>query len=165
MTFSRRFGLTLLVIALFFGAAGEVNAQGGGPGEPSADEVNAIAKEIYCPVCEGVPLDTCGTLACEQWRQQIADLLVDGYTEEEIYDYFVDQYGDRVLAVPPARGLNWLIYVVPPAAIIAGGWVYYRTVVKGREQAEEAASEADKPKTKSKDPYIDELERELNKRR
>ena len=34
--------------------------------------------------------------------------------------------GDRVLATPPARGLNLLIYILPPLAILAGGIVLYR---------------------------------------
>jgi cytochrome c-type biogenesis protein CcmH len=153
--------LFLLLMAAFLGSVLEANAQGGGP---SADEVNAIAKNLYCPVCESVPLDVCGTLACEQWRQQIADKLSDGYTDQEIYDFFVEQYGDRVLATPPARGLNWLIYVVPPLAIVIGGWVYFRTVSDGRDRAE-AIADKHQPKPNDKDPYIDELERELDERR
>jgi cytochrome c-type biogenesis protein CcmH len=156
--------LAFLVVVLavaYFGGAIEASAQGGGP---SADDVNAIAKNLYCPVCESVPLDVCGTLACEQWRQQIADKLNDGYTDQEIYDFFVDQYGDRVLATPPARGLNWLIYIVPPMAIVIGGWIYFRTVSAGRERAE-ASAVSDQPQAKNKNPYLDELERELDKRR
>ena len=30
------------------------------------DEVNALAQELYCPVCENVPLDVCPTRACAQ---------------------------------------------------------------------------------------------------
>lgn len=29
----------------------------------TADQVNAIAKKLFCPVCENIPLDTCGTAA------------------------------------------------------------------------------------------------------
>jgi len=90
------------------------------PPTPSPDQVNAIAKGMYCPVCENIPLDVCGTAACAQWRQQIADLLSQGYTEEEIHEYFVLQYGDRVLAEPPRRGLNWLVYIAPPLVVVAG---------------------------------------------
>ena len=35
---------------------------------PSDDEVNAIAKQLYCPVCENTPLDVCPTDACKAWR-------------------------------------------------------------------------------------------------
>jgi cytochrome c-type biogenesis protein CcmH len=35
---------------------------------PSDDQVNAIARQLYCPVCENTPLDVCPTTACHQWR-------------------------------------------------------------------------------------------------
>ncbi len=68
---------------------------------------------MYCPVCENTPLDVCPTQACIEWRELIRDLLAEGKTEAEIKQYFVDRFGDRVLAAPPARGLNWLVYVIP----------------------------------------------------
>src|SRR3972149_667152 len=79
------------------------------PPPPSDDEVNAIAHQLYCPVCENVPLDVCPTQACDQWRSTIRDKLAQGWSEAQIKDYFVEQYGARVLATPPASGLNWLV--------------------------------------------------------
>ncbi|RCK73194.1 MAG: Cytochrome c heme lyase subunit CcmL [Anaerolineae bacterium] len=98
-------------------------AQTPDPRTISDDQVNAIAKHLYCPVCENVPLDVCGTQACEQWRQVIRQKLAEGWNEAQIRQYFVDQYGDRVLATPPPRGINWLAYLVPPIAILAGVWI------------------------------------------
>ncbi|BAJ63972.1 cytochrome c-type biogenesis protein [Anaerolinea thermophila] len=80
---------------------------------PSDDEVNRIAKQLYCPVCENVPLDVCPTQACSEWRELIRQKLIEGMTEEQIKEYFVLHYGDRVLAEPPRRGLNWLVYILP----------------------------------------------------
>ena len=28
---------------------------------PTDDEVNAVARQMYCPVCENIPLDVCPT--------------------------------------------------------------------------------------------------------
>ena len=56
-------------------------AQGSGP---SDDDVNEVARQLYCPVCENIPLDTCGTAACEQWRGIIRDKLAEGWTADEI---------------------------------------------------------------------------------
>lgn len=150
--------LLLIVLALIFMGVSDVAAQGGGPTD---DEVNAIAKNLYCPVCESTPLDVCPTLACQQWRQQIADKLVEGLSEDEIYDFFVKQYGDRVLAAPPARGLNWLIYVIPPLAILAGGWVYYRTITSKKSKTTESMAST---KTQSSD-LLKQIEDELESRR
>src|SRR4030066_1789516 len=92
---------------------------------PSDDQVNEIAKQLYCPVCENIPLDVCPTTACAQWRELIRQKLADGWSEQQIKDYFVLQYGDRVLGTPPAQGINWLVYLVPPIAILAGAGVLF----------------------------------------
>jgi cytochrome c-type biogenesis protein CcmH len=95
---------------------------------PSDDEVNAIAKELYCPVCENIPLDVCPTQACAQWRALIKEKLIAGWSKEQIKQYFVDQYGDRVLAQPPARGLNWLVYILPPLFFVGGIVLVYKNM-------------------------------------
>jgi len=87
---------------------------------PSDDEVNRLAKEMYCPVCENVPLDMCPTQACAQWRALIRQKIGEGLSDAEIKEYFVLQYGDRVLSEPPRRGFNWLIYILPPVFFIGG---------------------------------------------
>lgn len=103
-----------------------VSAQENDPNYPSDDEVNAIARQLYCPVCENVPLDVCGTQACAQWRELIREKLIEGWSEDQIKEYFSNQYGDRVLSEPPARGLNWLVYVIPPLVFFAGAFFLYR---------------------------------------
>jgi cytochrome c-type biogenesis protein CcmH/NrfF len=75
------------------------------------DQVNAIARQMFCPVCENTPLDVCPTQACAEWRELIREKLAAGWSEAQIKQYFVDQFGDRVLAAPPARGINWLVSI------------------------------------------------------
>ncbi len=82
------------------------------------DQVNEVARQLYCPVCENTPLDVCPTTACAQWRALIREKLELGWSNDQINTYFVTQYGDRVLSEPPRRGLNWLVYVLPPVVIL-----------------------------------------------
>jgi cytochrome c-type biogenesis protein CcmH len=103
-------------------------AQGENPELPTDDEVNAIARKMYCPVCENTPLDVCPIQACSEWRELIRIKLSEGWTEREIMDYFVEQYGYRVLAEPPATGLNWLVYLVPPLVFLIGIFIYIRAL-------------------------------------
>jgi cytochrome c-type biogenesis protein CcmH len=131
--------------------------------EPSDDEVNAIAKQLYCPVCENIPLDVCPTQACEQWRETIRDKLSLGWNEGQIKQYFANQYGDRVLATPPAKGLNWIIYVLPPVAILLGGVFLFRAFrswTKVEDVGLKPAQDVEKPR----DPYVLQLEEELRRR-
>jgi cytochrome c-type biogenesis protein CcmH len=93
---------------------------------PSDDEVNAIARQLYCPVCENTPLDVCPTTACHQWRELIRQMLAEGKSEAEIKQYFVDYYGARVLSEPPHTGIYWLVYLVPPVAFLTGIYLLFR---------------------------------------
>lgn len=131
---------------------------------PSDDEVNAIAKQLYCPVCENIPLDVCPTQACEQWRGTIREKLTLGWNEDQIKQYFVDQYGDRVLATPPAKGFNWLIYVLPPSVFLIGAVVLFsvfRSWTSSREQVEPSL---EMDEGIMDDPYVARLEEELRRR-
>lgn len=133
---------------------------------PSDNEVNAVAKELYCPVCENIPLDVCPTTACAQWRELIRLKLAEGWNEDQIKDYFVLQYGDRVLAQPPASGLNWLVYILPPVIFLIGVWIVYRVFRSMRRARSAAPAAAIDPviQTKAEDPYLVRLEEELRQR-
>ena len=136
--------------------------------EPTDDEVNAIAKQLYCPVCENTPLDVCPTEACRQWRELIREQLKEGKTEEEIKQYFVLNYGDRVLAEPPRTGFNWLVYIVPPILIVLGAYILFSAFkewTKPRSAAAGAGPRDEARASSSDDEYINRLEEELKKRK
>ena len=130
------------------------------PMVPSDDEVNAIAKQMYCPVCENTPLDVCPTQACAEWRGLIREKLTIGWTEGQIKNYFVEQFGDRVLAMPPARGINWLVYVIPPLAFFSGAYILFRAFKAWKQPGESGPKN---PVLPASDDYIDRLEEELRK--
>ena len=112
--------LAVLVALILMGmVVSGVSAQTGTQPLPSDDQVNAVAKQLYCPVCENIPLDVCPTQACAQWRDLIRQKLAEGQTKEQIKQYFAAQYGDRVLAEPPRQGLNWLVWARPDTALTA----------------------------------------------
>ncbi len=122
--------LILLVLLTTFYAASVVYAQGSGPTFPTDDDVLAIAKKLYCPVCPNTPLDVCETQACQDWRMQIREQLTEGWTEEQIISYFVEQYGERVLAEPQRSGFTSMVWFLPILAVLLGLWVAYE-VLKG----------------------------------
>ena len=132
---------------------------------PSDDEVNAIARQLFCPVCENTPLDVCPTQACHDWRELIRQMLAEGKTQVQIKQYFVDHYGARVLSEPPRTGLNWLVYVVPPAAFLIGVYLLFRAFRIWRRPEEVPESQADTGSDHvSEDGYVSRLEEELRKR-
>lgn len=164
-------GLALLAGALVFFARPAL-AQNPQP-TPSDDEVNRVARQMFCPVCENVPLDVCPTQACHDWRELIRQKLAAGWTDQQIKDYFAVQYGDRVLSEPPRRGLNWLVYILPVVALAAGVFIVWRVLVTMRHNAEAARTlqggpaapaAPGQPSAAPDDPYMRQLEEELRKK-
>jgi len=102
---------------------------------PSDDEVNAIARQLYCPVCENTPLDVCPTQACHDWRELIRQMLAEGKTSEEIKQYLVVHYGARVLSEPPQAGLAWLVYFLTLLVLLIGAYFLFRTFRFARSDA------------------------------
>ena len=109
-------------------------AQDGGPGTPSDNDVNRVAKQLYCPVCPNTPLDVCETKACEDWRAQIRDQLAEGWTDQQVIDYFVSQYGERVLAEPQRKGFTSLVWFLPLIVVLVGLGVVYEILRNWRKQ-------------------------------
>jgi cytochrome c-type biogenesis protein CcmH len=164
MTMKRLPWILTLLLVLSALTVATVIAQGS---TPTDDEVNAIAKQLYCPVCENTPLDVCPTDACKEWREEIRNMLADGKSEAEIKQHFVDYYGARVLSEPPRTGFNWLVYVVPPIVIVAGVFVLFRAFRAWSQpttsETGAGMDEKDAPPAPD-DEYIARMEEELKKR-
>jgi len=159
--------LLLLPAVLFLAllTAGAAVAQSPTPAAITDDQVNAVARELFCPECENIPLDVCPSTACADMRAEIRQKIEQGWTKAQIKQYYVERYGDRVLGAPPARGWNWLMYVIPPAAILAVAWVFYnafRAWKRPTPQTVAQPSETQSPPAVA-DDYVARLEAELKK--
>ena len=108
--------------------------------EVTADQVNAIARQLYCPVCENIPLDTCGVAACEDWRAEIRMYIGMGMSDQEIINDFVMRFGDRVVGTPQDPVLRALSLVTPWVLVaLAFGFTVY-TLIRWRSSRDELSS-------------------------
>jgi len=153
----------LLTILMGFSFTDRVKAQEQVPVVVTDDQVNQVASQLYCPVCENISLDICPTQACEQWRSLIREKLEAGWTAEQIKEYFAAQYGDRVLPEPPKKGINWMVYILPPAMIV-GGALLLAWIIMGM-RTRKTAPVMDKQTPQSAGEYLARVEEELLKRK
>ena len=106
-------------------------------GTVTADDVNVIARELWCPLCSGVRLDACELKACEQMKDMIAIKLEQGENLDSIRAYFLDQYGPQILGEPPRQGFSWLAWILPIAAMVGGAfliWLRMKQMVRPATQ-------------------------------
>ncbi len=158
-------GTILFLVALFLLLpAGPAAAQ-----EPvTDDEVNEIARELYCPVCENTPLDVCPTQACEDWRAEIRAQLSQGKGKEEIHQYFVERYGAKVLATPPQEGFNLIVWILPIGVVVIGA-IFFGRYLKGLQEEEGLDATGDvaqstaptPPPAASEEKYLSQVEKEV----
>ena len=89
-------------------------------------------------------------------------MLTEGKSEAEIKQYFVAQYGDRVLAEPPNRLAS---YLVPAIAIILGALFLARGFQLWLKPSKAEPVRTPENPQQPVDPYIARLEEELKKQK
>ncbi|HNQ95419.1 MAG TPA: cytochrome c-type biogenesis protein CcmH [Anaerolineales bacterium] len=155
-----KYAILFVLLAALLASIPVVSAQGP---TPTDDDVNKIAKKLFCPVCENTPLDVCPTEACRQWREQIRQMLIEGKTEDEIIQYFIDTYGVRASGDPPNKIAS---YLIPVTAILLGTAFLLRALQMWKKpKAAESTVPAGEAKQVHQDEYFNKLEDELKKRK
>src|SRR5947208_7072143 len=91
------------------------------PSKQTLDQrVHDVASQLKCLVCQGESVaDSPATLSL-QMRGVIRQQLQSGKSEQEVVQYFVSRYGDRILLSPPWQGLTLLTWLVPIALMVGG---------------------------------------------
>ena len=107
--------LVALLAVLALAAAAPAAATAATPRTTLGD----VENEVMCPVC-GTPLSVAESPQANRERDYIRALIARGKTKAEIKRALVAQYGRNVLALPDSGdGINWAVYVVPAALVLA----------------------------------------------
>jgi cytochrome c-type biogenesis protein CcmH len=113
-----------------------------------------VENEVMCPVC-GTALNVAESPQADRERNYIRDLVAQGKTKAEIKRDLVAQYGPDVLALPDSgTGVNWAVYVVPAALVLAALAALIIFVPRWRRRTK--AEPADRPGlTKADEQRVD----------
>ena len=132
----RRLAVVLAVV-LSLGAAGTASAS---EQHPTLAE---LENEVICPTCHTL-LALSSSAIAERMRSFIARRIAAGDTKGEIKAKLVDEFGEGVLAAPPKKGFNLLVWLLPfggalVAAVVVGllarRWVTTRAAADLDERA------------------------------
>ena len=84
--------------------------------------VSDLEKSLMAPCC------WTGTVADHgnpNMEKSIKELVSQDMNKEEILDHFVKIYGERILAVPIAKGFNLMAWIAPILILILGCIILY----------------------------------------
>ncbi len=129
----------------------------------SDDDVNAVARQLYCPVCENIPLDVCGTTACAQWREEIRIQLVEGETPQQVVTSFVQRFGERVVGTPQDPTLRMISLLTP--WLLGGLAIIVAAQTILRWQRRRAAPASAQDSSLPENAYLAQIEADLRERR
>jgi len=105
-------------------------------------EVFEIAKKLRCPVCRGESAAESNAGVTQEMRRQIAEMLKEGKSEDEIIQYFVDRYTNWILYEPPKKGLGLVVWLAPVLGLLIFGLGLY-AYMRATAQREAAMADVD----------------------
>ena len=100
-----------------------------------SQEANSIFKNLRCLVCQGQSIADSNSDFALTLKMVVKDLIKQGKTEEEIYTFLSDKYGDWILYKPKLNPGNLLLWGLPYLALIIGAVIIVFLVRKSSKKA------------------------------
>ena len=86
----------------------------------SAEREINIYKNIRCLVCQGQSLNDSNSDFAIDLKKLIKKKIIIKQTDQEIYKYLTERYGDWILLNPPLKKNTILLWVIPTLFAILG---------------------------------------------
>ena len=91
---------------------------------------NQIHKNLRCLVCQGQSISDSNSDFAQTIKLVVEDLIDEGKTEEEIYSFMSDKYGDWIVFKPQFNIQNSLLWILPYIVLIFGGFFIFSFLKK-----------------------------------
>lgn len=127
----RLIALTVAILGVSAALAGTAMA--------ATPSYNDALSQFMCTSCHE-PLELVNSPQAISEKQWMRHLLAEGLDMSQLKAAMVAQYGQEVLAQPPASGFNLTVYILPPAIFLGGLALLAYTLPKWRERSRRAAA-------------------------
>ena len=84
-----------------------------------------ISKNIRCMVCQNQSIDDSSAQLAKDLRNIIRIKVTEGQTNDEIYKFLTDRYGDFILLKPQLNKNTYLLWFLPLIFFAIGVFVLY----------------------------------------
>ena len=88
--------------------------------------VNKISKNIRCLICQGQSVYDSQSDFAISLKLVINNKIEEGYSEEQIYEYLKNQYGQWVLYDPKLNKNTIFLWLLPILVFLLGGWIIFK---------------------------------------
>jgi cytochrome c-type biogenesis protein CcmH len=87
-----------------------------------------ITKELRCLVCQNESIADSNVDLAADLRRQVREMLIAGKSDDAIFSFMTDRYGEFVRFAPPLTAKTALIWGAPFFMLLLGGLIVYRVV-------------------------------------
>ena len=87
---------------------------------------NKISKNIRCLICQGQSIYDSQSDFAISMKIVIEKKIIEGLTEDEIYDYLKNQYGQWILYDPELNKKTFILWILPILLFLLGGAIIYK---------------------------------------
>ena len=87
-----------------------------------------IVAEVRCLKCQNQTIKDSNAFLAGDLRREIKLMLQDGLTDEQIFDFLVERYGDFALYKPRASGKTLILWIAPALFLLGGAFVLVNIV-------------------------------------
>jgi cytochrome c-type biogenesis protein CcmH len=88
----------------------------------------SIVKELRCLVCQNESIADSNVELAADLRRQVREMLIAGKSDDAIFTFMTDRYGEFVRFAPPLTAKSALIWGAPFFMLLLGGAIVYRVV-------------------------------------
>ena len=94
--------------------------------EKNSDLENKIFKNLRCIICQGQSIYDSQSDFAESMKLVVKQKLDSGMSEEEIYIFFKDQYGEWISYDPEFNAKTYFLWGLPVLIFLLGGAIILR---------------------------------------
>ena len=93
------------------------------------DKRNKITKNLRCLICQGQSVYDSDSEFANSLKILVDKKLIEGLSEDEIYEYFKNKYGEWILYDPGLNKNTYILWLLPLLIFLVGGAIIYGNFV------------------------------------
>jgi len=97
--------------------------------ENERNSKNEISKNIRCLICQGQSIYDSQSDFAISMKIVIEKKIIEGLTEDEIYDYLKNQYGQWILYDPELNKKTFILWILPILLFLLGGAIIVKKIL------------------------------------
>ena len=127
-----RFAIVIIAAVMFVPAVALAIDTGKAFDDPELQaRYENIIEEVRCLKCQNQSIKDSNAFLADDLRREIRRMLSEGLTDQEIYDFLVERYGDFALYRPRFSGKTLVLWLAP-ALLLLGGILMLVNIIRRR---------------------------------